>query len=422
MRLILVLLLSLSLSFSLGLEDLLRSAEEKNPRLLAQRHRLQSAHLNLQGERQLYYPELFSAYRLNWQLKKQSITIPSFGGFPPIQMVGSKKSYGSFQLGIRQTLYDGGLRASRVEVARSKVRLEEGDLEEAKLEVRLEVIRAFLSLLSASELLQVVKKQKEAVEADLSQREAFYREGLVAVTDLLQARVRLAEVERDLRRVEGEYLIALANLSRLTGFEEERLKNLKPPQVELKRLELQNLIEGALKNRPLLKNLEERLRINTLQRKAELSSFYPRLFLEAAYSHSDQNPNLKPKGFVYLSLGMSLNFQSLAPYYRALALEEERRGFGEDLREVKEGIILKVKTAYEQLRTAEDNLRVAEVSLKFAEEFYRLSLEQYKNQIISGTDLLQAEASLTQARKARVLAYYDLLRAYFELMREVGQL
>ncbi|MEN3027793.1 MAG: TolC family protein [Aquificaceae bacterium] len=422
MRLIFGLLLSLSLSFSLGLEELLRSAEEKNPRLLAQRHRLQSARLNLRAEEQLYYPELFSAYRLNWQSQKQSITIPPFGSFPPLEMGGSRKSYGSFQIGIRQALYDGGLRASRVDMSRSGVRIQEGDLEETRLEVRLEVIKAFLLLLSAGELLQVVRKQKEAVEADLLQREAFYREGLVAVTDILQAKVRLAEVEKDLRRAEGEYLIALADLSRLTGFEEERLKNLTPPLIELKRPELESLIDRALRNRPLLKNLEERLRINTLQRRAELSSFYPRLFLEAVYSHSDQNPNLTPKGFLSLSLGISLNFQSLAPYYRALALEEERRGFGEDLREAKEGIVLKVKTAYERFRTAEDNLRVAEASLKFAEEFYRLSLEQYRNQIIGGADLLQAEASLTQARKARVLAYYDLLRAYFELLREVGQL
>lgn len=422
MRVVLWLFLCFSLSFSLSIEELLSSAEEKNPMLKAKKHRVQSIGLSLEADRQLYYPEVFFLYKFSWQAQRQSMRMPSLGVLPPMEISTSRKSYQNAQIGLRQTLYDGGLRSSRVEISKSSVRISKEELKETRSDIRLEVIKSYLSVLSLKEFLEVIKKQKQAVESDLRQREAFYKEGLIAITDVLQARVRLAEVERDLRKTEGEYLTAIAGLSKLTGIEEEKLKDLQPPKIEMEKLELEKLVETALKNRPIIKSLEERQKINTLQRKAELSRFYPVVFAEAVYSYSDQNPNISPKGLLSVGLGLSLSFQSLAPYYRGLALEEEKRAIAEEIRDVVEAIKLSVRSAYERFKVAQDNLKVAETSLKFAEEFYRLSLEQYRNQIIGGAELLQAEASLTQARKARVVAYYELLKAYFELMREAGRL
>ncbi|MFN3976857.1 MAG: TolC family protein [Aquificaceae bacterium] len=412
-----VLLLTFGFSFSLSLEELIEAALERNPQVLSKRYALKASQLSLKADEQLYMPEFIGVYKLSFQPQKQSISLLN------IQIESSKRSYQSLQLGIRELFYDGGLREGKVSIGKSLLKISEEDLQEAILETKLEVARAYLSVLSALELLEVVKKQKEAILEDLTRRRAFYREGLVAITDVLQAQVRLAEVERDLRQAEGNYRIALANLSRLTGVKEEKLQNLKPLEVikvEVPSLEL--LLQKALEKRPLLKMARERIKIQKEQRRVELSNFYPKVFVEAFYNYSDQNPHISPKGFFTLSGGLSFNFQALSSYYRALSLVEEEKKAREEMRDLEEGILLKVRSAYERLLTARDNLRVAEESLRLAEEFYRLSLEQYKNQIISGADLLQAEASLTQARKSRVIAYYELLRSYYELLREVGEL
>ena len=410
------LLLTFGFSFSLGLEDLINSALERNPQVLSKRYALRASQLSLRADQQLYFPEVIGSYKLSFQSQKQSIS------FLNIQVESSKRSYQSFQVGVRQLLYDGGLRESKVSISKSLVSMSEKDLQEAILETKLEVIRAYLSVLSALELLQVVKKQKEAISEDLARRQAFYREGLVAITDVLQAQVKLAEVERDLRQAEGNYRIAIANLSRLTVIEEEKLQNLKPVDTKVETPSLEALLQKALEKRPLLEIARERIKIQKHQRQIELSNFYPKVFIEAFYNYSDQNTQISPKGFFTLSGGVSFSFQSLSSYYRALSFVEEERKAKEEMRNLEEGILLSVKSAYERFLTARDNLRVAEESLKLAEEFYRLSLEQYKNQIISGTDLLQAEASLTQARKAKVIAYYELLKSYYELLREVGEL
>ncbi|QID32771.1 TolC family protein [Pampinifervens florentissimum] len=417
-----LLLTFISLSFSLGLEDLISSALEKNPKVSSKGYAIESAKLKLKGTEQLYYPEFFAGYRYSVQSESQSISIPAPGGFPSFDFRSSKRNYQSLQLGLRQVLYDGGFRSSRVDISRVQLRISEEDYEETLLEVKLEVIKAYFSVLSALELLEVVKKQKEAVEADLVQREAFFREGLVAITDVLQAKVRLAEVQRDLREAEGNYRIAIANLSRLTGIEEEKLKTLKPADIKPDLPDLGELINTTMEKRPAIKTLREKILLLQAQRKMEVSQVYPKVFVEALYNYTDQNPTLSPKGFFVFNVGLSLNIQSLSNYYNALALVQEEKSAKEDLRDIQQVITLRVKSAYENFLTAQDNLRVAEESVKFAEEFYRLSLEQYRNQIISGTDLLQAEASRTQALRSKVIAYYKLLEAYFELLREVGKL
>ena len=412
------LLLSFSLGFCLSLQDAIDKALENSPEVSAKRHILRSKAQLLSSERQLYLPEFFLNYRHSIQSEKQSIQIIGF----PASFESSKRSYQVFQGGIRQTLFDGGLRSSAISLSESAVKVAQEDLGETLLDVKLQTIRAYLDVLSAKALVEVHQKQLSAVSSELRLREAFFKEGLVAITDVLQAKVRLAEVQRDLRQAEGSYRIALENLSRLTGLPVQELKDLQEPKIDLQEPSLEELIESALENRPIVRLARERLRIAQAQRKLELSNYYPKLFVEALYTYSDQNPALKPKDFFTLSAGLSVSFQSLRNYYRALAYLEEEKSYKEELRDIQQKIRLEVKSAYERYLTAKDNLKVAQESLSFAEEFYRLSLEQYKNQIISGTDLLQAEASLTQARKNLVLAYYELLKAYYELLRAGGKL
>ncbi len=417
-----LLLFAFAFSFGLTLEEALQKAVEKSPELSAKRHALMSKKELLRSEKQLFLPELFASYRFSMQSEGQSINIPGFMGLAPISFESSKRSYQTFQAGLRQTLFDGGLRSSAVEVAEALVKVAQEELNEGLLDVKLKTATAYLDALSAKALVEVYEKQLSAVSSDLRLREAFFKEGLVAITDVLQARVRLSEVQRDLRQAQGNYRIALENLSRLTDLPPQELKDLREPKVEPKEVELESLLQTALEKRPLLRLARERVRLSRAQTKAELSAYYPKVFLEATYNYSDQNSAISPKGFFSLGVGFVVSFQSFRPYYRALAKVQEERQYLQELKDLERMVELEVKSAYERYLTAKENLRVAEESLKFAEEFYRLSLEQYKNQLISGTDLLQAEASLTQARKARVISYYELLKAYYELLRAVGEL
>ncbi|MCS7284252.1 MAG: TolC family protein [Hydrogenobacter thermophilus] len=418
---LIVFFLTFSFAFSLTMEEAIRSAIEKNPEIRSQRHAVSSAFYSYRADTNLYLPNFFASASFSRLSQKQSLHIPPFGPFPPLSVESAKQNYRAFSIGLREVLYDGGAREGRVNISSSEVRLQQ-DLYGEKLEdIKLQVIKAYLDVLSSQEIVDVYRKQLEAIDSQYRRAEAFYKEGLVAITDVLQAKVRLAEVQRDLRKAEGDYSVALANLSKLTGIPQEKLKDLQLPQIaDYQVPDLESLYLKALERRLILRAYSERVYQAKKLQDIERSKYLPKVFAQAEYTYSDQNPVISPKGVYTLSLGLSLEFQTLEPYYRVLSrLEEEKRARWE-LENLKEAIKLEIKKAYEDVLTAKDNLRVAEDALRYAEEFYKLSQEQYKNQIISSTDLLLAEASLTQARKNKVLSYYEYLKAYYELMRAVG--
>jgi outer membrane protein TolC len=331
----------------------------------------------------------------------------------------AKRSYQTFQAGLRYTVFDGFARDFSVALASSNLKSKEFLLKEKVESLKFDVISAYMDVLSAKGVVSAIESQRSAVLLQVQTAEAFYQKGLVAITDVLQARVRLAEVERDLRKAQGDYRVALANLSRLSGIPEEELLNLEEPKAEVDAKPLEFYLQSA-KERNILKAQRRAIEAFRAQRGIAKSQFFPKLFVEGLYTYSDQNPSIRPKGVFGIVGGVALSFQGIRPYYQELsfgALELKAQKEYEDLLDK---VQLEVKRAYEELLVAQDNLKVSQSALSFAEKFFELSKEQYANQIISQRELLEAEASLTKARVDRVIAYYQFLRQYYRLLIASG--
>lgn len=132
-----------------------------------------------------------------------------------------------------------------------------------------------------------------AVLLQVQTAEAFYQKGLVAITDVLQAKVRLAEVERDLRKAQGDYRIALANLSRLSGIPEEELLNLEEPKVVVDVKPLEFHLQKA-KERNILKAQRQAIEAFRAQRVLPKPVF-PKLFVEEFIPTQTKIPTLNQR-------------------------------------------------------------------------------------------------------------------------------
>lgn len=412
-----VLLLLSFFWFGIGLtlEDAIRLGLENNQEVQAQRYQLKRYLYELKAERNLYLPKFSLNFSYNTLSDKQYMNVPIFGSIP-----ATKRDFKNFEASLTEVLFDGGLRGARVSIAESGVKVGQYLLAEKKQDVALRIAQAYLDVLSMEEVLQAYRKQEQAIQEQLLRTEAFFKQGLVAITDVLQARVRLSEVKRDLRDAQGKLDVAKANLASLLYVPEENLGKVEPLKVSPQDVSLEQAIQTALAERPIIKAYAESVYQARQQAKAQLSLLLPSVILQGKYTYSDQNPIVSPKGFYSLALGVSLQWQGFESYYRRLALLEEEKKALSELEDIKQKVTLEVKSAYQEYLTARDNFRVAEDSLRYAEEYYRLSLEQYKNQIISSTDLLLAEASLTKARVDKTVSYYNYLKAYYKLLRSMG--
>ena len=413
----LIILLLVSLSFSLDLKDLWREALKNNFSLKAQKKAVLSSDYELKAFKNLYLPEISVNYSQNFQNEKQKFEINL-----PVNIAFSKKKYKILSASITQLIYDFGSRERIIEIAKDKKGIEELKYEKEKRTLLLEVGVAYLRLLKAKEIIEVYKKELEAVNSHYELAKALYEKGLVAFADLLEAKVRLSEVKANLSKAKSDYRIALFNLSRLTGIPEHRLKKLEKPQINLRLMPLEEYINRALERREEIKIYRKLIEIVKKERSISLRKFLPSIFFRVSYDYTDRNPVIEPKGITTFSFGVFANFRGIMPYYDMKAKGELVLKLLNELEDLKKLIELEVKTAYERLKNSRVRLEVAREALRYAKEHYRLALGQYKNQLISHTDLITAEARLTAARKRLVLAKYEIFENYLRLLSASGLL
>ncbi len=420
MRIAFLLLALLSFSFGLDLRSALELARKNNKEIRAQRFAVSSALRSLQADKNLYLPEFFLNYRYSYQTERQSMSIPPNPFFPQgFNLSSSERDYQSLDAGLRYTLYDGGFRSSKIKISELNLGIQEELLKEKEQDILLEVINAYLDAMSTKSLVEVLKEQERVVSFAKRRAEEFYKEGLVAITDVLQAQVRLSEVRRDLRHAEGNYRTALSRLSQLIGAPVDHVEEV---QSEVREDTLEAYTESALKNRAVLEVYRKRISQAQELQRLSTSSLLPKLLLQAQYLYLDQNPAVSPKGYGIFSVGFGWSLQGLQDYYKRLEAVEEERKAKAEYEDAVDKVVLAVKSAYEDLKTAEDNLKVAREGLEYAQKFYELVQEQYANQIVGMLELLDAQASLTRAKKNLSLSYYGYLKAYSRLLRETGGL
>jgi len=403
-------------AFSLGLQELWESALKHNPELKAYREEVRAKEYELKADKNLYFPVFSISFKRVWQNQKQRVEIF------PFSFDITKKNYSTFSASLTQVFYDFGKRKSILEASKGRISISRLLYAEKEKDILLEVAKTYLNLLTVKGKIKIYEEELRAVRSQYELAKAFYEKGLVAITDVLQAKVKLHEVRAKLRKTKGDYKVLLTKLSNLTGIVEKKLTKLE----EFKRLpkvkSLDYYLQRAYEKREVLKAYRYRVKVFRKLSNTKISNYFPNLFGGISYVYTSQNPSVEPKNITSFFLGLDLSFQSLKPYYEYLSLKRESLKTLNEMENIKNLLKLQVKKAYEDFLSAKENLKTAEENLKFAKKYYELSLEQYKNQLISQTDLLIAEAALTQAKEMLLITKNELWKAYFELLRASGLL
>ena len=406
-------------SFGMSLQDAVNTALENNLEMKQEKVILKKAKIQLKEDKNLFMPEFFVNFSFSYQKDTPYTKIPA-GVLPfPLSFKQSEKDFRYFDIGMNYLIFSGFSRVEKIKITNLEIKASEFLLKEKENHITAVTKKAYLDVLMAKSLIDVYRKQLTTVEKHLEKVEEFFKEGLVARIEILQTKVKLSQIKRDLRKAEGEFRIALENLKNVLNINKEidvEPVNIKIPNT----LNLTPLIEKAYKNRAIIKAMS--LKTNQIERyeKIELSPFLPKIFAQAKYFYTDQYPYLDPKENYAVTLGLNWQFQGLKPYYASLKLKQDYIKMKLKIQQVKNNIRLQVKAAYERFLTAKENLKLAEDSLSEAEEYYRLTVEQFNNQLATTTDVLDAESMLTAARKGKEISYYQLIKAFVDLEEAVG--
>ncbi|WP_456401633.1 TolC family protein [Persephonella sp.] len=422
MRYFLIVLLFYSLSFGITLDEVIETAKKENPSLKQKVQDLKISKLQLKEDKNLFYPEIFLNYSYTIFKDTPYTNLPPSSSFPAaISFKQMNKEFYMFEAGLNLPIFTGLSRFEKLKISKKEIRFNKLSYKEKENEILNEVKKSYIDILQAQAVLETYRQQLKSVKSHLVKTEEFYKEGLTTKVDILQSKVRLSQVEMKIKKAEGELKVLKSKLSALLNNKIKEDFNVEEVNYKIpENLNVNELIQKALKNRKILKAFKIKISEFESLKNINRSDFLPKIYAQGKYIYSDQYPYLDPKGNIALSIFLNIQFQGLKPYYSMLKTKQMKRKISYQLKELKNFISLEVRSAYERFNVAKENLKVAENSLSEAKEYYRMVVEQFNNQLASTTDVLDAESYLTTAKKGVIISKYELIKTLFDLEKAVG--
>ncbi len=328
------------------------------------------------------------------------------------------------KLAVVQPLFNGG----KEYVGRTQAKLAKDaslqDRERARQETVYNVVKAYYGLLVAREYRKVAAQSLETSEANVKLAEARYKAGAVLQSDLLRAKVQLAEVKEMMSRSGNSVRLAAAALNFAMGVpqtaEYEVSGTLAAQDVKT---DMNELISEAATKRPDLLSMELNRRNAESSVTMARADYLPSLNLMAeADWNSDSFAGNDGKSWTVMAV-LSWNlFDGLVTRSRvkeSLATSSKMRSLEEQTRST---VQLQVRQSYYNVTASLDRIASSASSVQEAEEGLRIVQKRYETGMTTFVDVLGAENSLIRARTNALQALYDNNIAQAELKLAVGTL
>ncbi|MEM6625205.1 MAG: TolC family outer membrane protein [Pseudomonadota bacterium] len=229
------------------LGDAIASAYQRNPTLLAERKARAIADENLKQAKSQRLPQVSLTSSLGLE---ETETTRDFGGGALPGFGDQSNRIASAGIEARQSLYAGGRIAAGVRQARAGVDSADGELEAASQSLILDVVTAYVDVISDEASHEIRKNNVNVLEQQLQAASDRFDVGEVTRTDVAQAEARLSGAEADLAASRAQLESTRALFAELVGRAPVQLEPY-PPAPGLP-AELEEAIELALAANPSL--------------------------------------------------------------------------------------------------------------------------------------------------------------------------
>lgn len=341
----------------------------------------------------------------------------------PSSVYTAEKQSLSYGVSATQILYDFGRTGSSVRAAQAGLEASSTGIAQSANSAARDFVLAYVSLLEAQRLLEVSEQEVSRFEAHLADAEAFHREGVVTVNDVLTAEVNLADSRqrmvtarstRDLLASRlnfllGNPLVAPVSVEEFSG----------PPDVAV--LTLQEAFDRARRDRPELGVISSRIDALSARLEARRAGRLPSLFVSGGYSYTENQYQLHEDNWA-LTAGLSWELYSggarnaeisqASAELAALMVQRDR---------LTESVQLEVADAFRELASAREKVVVSEKAVEQARESLRLEKAMYEEGEGTSNRAADAVTRLARAEQNHLTALYAVKRAETMVLYAVGK-
>lgn len=325
------------------------------------------------------------------------------------------------QAQLSYNLYTSGNRDASIRAAEEQLRIDELDLENRLLEIRLNVTTEYYDLQQADEQVRINQSSVENSQASLRDAEARQLAGVGTRFDVLQTQVNLANSLQNLTNSISQQQIARRRLAtRLSLPQSSNITAADPVQLAgLWQQPLEESIIQAFQNRPELQQVLAQRNISEQQRRQAISQLGPQISLNGSYSLLDRyNDSVSVSDGYSLGLQASLNlFDGGAARARAAQSKANIAIAETQFSSQRNQIRFDVEQYYLQLQSNLDNVQTSTVAINQAKEALSIARLRFQAGVGTQTEVISAENDLTIAEGNRITAILNYNRALANLQR-----
>jgi outer membrane protein TolC len=322
-------------------------------------------------------------------------------------------------------LFDSGLTLFHQRSAKKLVTVADFQTEQARQNLILEVVRAYYEIRVLEENEKAAEGAVKTAEASAQRMEAMHKAGTVVDSDLLSAKVFLAEMKDRQIRAQNDLAMAQMQLARLMGLPVEHQLHLAgalgEPVTSTKTL--QEWTETALAERPALRAAQLQETAVDDERKAAKAEFGPTIALFGT-AERDAMTMGGPSGTNWTA-GARLDFNLFAGGVTKARLAEAAANASKAKHNVewfRSGVTLEVRKTFLDQEAAAQRAGAARDAADQAKESLRIVQNRYESGLTTITELLRSQTAQLDARTLYLNALQDWQVAQAELELAAGVL
>jgi len=329
---------------------------------------------------------------------------------------------------ISQLITDFGRTQQVVKSSDLHARAQQEKVVTSRADVLLQVDQSYFGVLRAQALLRVAQQtvaERQLVSNQVTQLAANQ---LKSQLDVTFANVDLAQAQLLLIQAQNNVQASYADLTRALGFADQRTYSLaEPGQPAMPPMDLANLIQEAMMNRPEL--ISQQFEVNSAQSfaTAERDLWFPTISVVGAAGLIPVHAAVSANGLrdQYAAAGFNVNIPIFNGHlFGALRNEAQARALAQQqsLRDLQERIVRDVNKAWLDANSGYQKLSVVEQLANQATLASNLAQSRYQLGLSSIVELTQAQLNLTQAQIEQVNATYDYQMQLSTLNYQTGNL
>jgi len=417
----------------MSLEQAVQSALQQNPAFRTSQDDADAARARLKEVQSAWYPRFdfhqdFTrgnnpVYVFGTKLTQRQFTAADFAP----NKLNTPTPLDNFQTRLdgQWRLFDSGQTTFHQRSAKKLVTFADFQTEQARQDLILEVVRAYYEIRVSQEHERAAERAVKTAEANAQRLEGMRKAGTVVDSDLLSAKVFVAQMKDRQIRAQNDLSMAEMQLARLMGLPVEHQLDLAgglgEPVTSTKTLP--EWTQTALAKRPALRAAQLQEAAVNDERKAAKAEFGPTVALFGT-TERDAMTLGGPSGTNWTA-GARLDFNLFAGGATKARLAEATANASRAKHNVewfRSGITLEVRKAFLDVQAAAQRAAAAHDAADQAKESLRIVQNRYEAGLTTITELLRAQTAQLDALTLYLNALGDWQVAQAQLERAAGVL